>query len=73
VRRMTKPYAFSSSSRSRALQNEVAKILLLHTLTPLAFLCEAVSDLNGRFFAGRKVRASYYDERLFEVDYPPGR
>jgi splicing factor 45 len=31
----------------------------------------AVSDLNGRFFAGRKVRASYYDERLFEVDYPP--
>jgi splicing factor 45 len=25
----------------------------------------AISDLNGRFFAGRKVKASYYDDSRF--------
>jgi hypothetical protein len=30
----------------------------------------AVSDLNGRFFAGRQVLAHYYDERTFTGEFP---
>ncbi len=29
----------------------------------------AIGDLNGRFFAGRKVKASFYDETRFQLGH----
>lgn len=38
-------------------------------MSALILPCPAFKNLDGRFFDGRKVRAAYYDERAFDVEF----